>query len=53
MVGAEEDGPEHEAILAETVSLALLVVLEALTPAERLAFVLHDVFGEPFLSPRR
>src|SRR6266508_5757512 len=45
-----EDGtnPEHEALLAESVGLALLVVLEALTPAERLAFVLHDVFGVPF-----
>jgi RNA polymerase sigma-70 factor (ECF subfamily) len=48
VVGAEEDGPEREALLAESVSLALLVVLEALTPAERLAFVLHDVFGVPF-----
>jgi RNA polymerase sigma-70 factor (ECF subfamily) len=42
------DGPEHEALLAESVGLALLVVLETLTPAERLAFVLHDVFGVPF-----
>ena len=48
VVGAEEDGPEREALLAESVGLALLVVLEALTPAERLAFVLHDVFGVPF-----
>jgi RNA polymerase sigma factor (sigma-70 family) len=48
VVSAEEDGLEHEALLAESVSLALLVVLEALTPAERLAFVLHDVFGVPF-----
>ena len=39
---------EHEALLAESVGLALLVVLDALTPAERLAFVLHDVFGVPF-----
>src|ERR671911_745871 len=39
---------EDEALLAESVGLALLVVLEALTPAERLAFVLHDVFGVPF-----
>jgi RNA polymerase sigma-70 factor (ECF subfamily) len=39
---------EHEALLAESVGLALLVVLEALSPAERLAFVLHDVFGVPF-----
>ena len=42
------DGLEHEALLAESVGLALLVVLETLTPAERLAFVLHDVFGVPF-----
>ncbi len=40
--------PEHEALLADSVGLALLVVLETLTPAERLAFVLHDVFGLPF-----
>jgi RNA polymerase sigma factor (sigma-70 family) len=40
--------PEQEAILADSVGLALLVVLETLTPAERLAFVLHDVFGMPF-----
>jgi RNA polymerase sigma factor (sigma-70 family) len=40
--------PEQEALLADSVGLALLVVLEALTPAERLAFVLHDVFGVPF-----
>lgn len=40
--------PEQEAILADSVGLALLVVLETLTPAERLAFVLHDVFGIPF-----
>ena len=44
----EEKGPEHEALLAESVGLAMLVVLDALTPAERLAFVLHDVFGVPF-----
>jgi len=41
-------GPEGEAELADSVGLALLVVLEALTPAERLAFVLHDTFGLPF-----
>jgi RNA polymerase sigma-70 factor, ECF subfamily len=41
-------GPEHEAELADSVGLALLVVLETLTPAERLAFVLHDMFGVPF-----
>ena len=40
--------PEQEALLADQVGLALLVVLETLTPAERLAFVLHDVFAVPF-----
>ena len=40
--------PEHEALLADSVGLALLVVLETLTPPERLAFVLHDVFAVPF-----
>jgi RNA polymerase sigma factor (sigma-70 family) len=40
--------PEHEALLADSVGPALLVVLETLTPAERLAFVLHDMFGVPF-----
>ncbi|MDQ3430265.1 MAG: sigma-70 family RNA polymerase sigma factor [Actinomycetota bacterium] len=40
--------PEHEALLADSVGLALLVVLEMLTPAERLAFVLHDTFAVPF-----
>jgi RNA polymerase sigma factor (sigma-70 family) len=40
--------PEHEALLADSVGLALLVVLEELTPPERLAFVLHDMFGVPF-----
>jgi RNA polymerase sigma factor (sigma-70 family) len=45
-----EDGvdPEHEALLADSVGLALLVVLETLSPPERLAFVLHDMFGMPF-----
>ena len=45
-----EDGvdPEHEALLADSVGLALLVVLETLTPGERLAFVLHDMFAVPF-----
>jgi RNA polymerase sigma-70 factor, ECF subfamily len=45
-----EDGvdPEHEALLADSVGLALLVVLEALSPPERLAFVLHDMFAVPF-----
>ncbi len=40
--------PEQEALIAESVGLALQVVLDALSPAERLAFVLHDVFGVPF-----
>jgi RNA polymerase sigma factor (sigma-70 family) len=40
--------PEHEAELADSVGLAMLVVLETLAPAERLAFVLHDMFGVPF-----
>ena len=43
-----ESGPEDEALLADSVGLALLVVLDTLTPAERLAFVLHDMFGMPF-----
>jgi len=42
--------PEHEAVLADSVSLALMVVLETLSPAERLAFVLHDTFGVPFAA---
>ena len=48
VVSWEEDGPQHEVLLADSVGLALLVLLESLTPAERLAFVLHDVFGVPF-----
>ncbi|HEX4215556.1 MAG TPA: sigma-70 family RNA polymerase sigma factor [Candidatus Dormibacteraeota bacterium] len=40
--------PEHEVLLADSVGLALLIVLEMLSPAERLAFVLHDMFGVPF-----
>jgi RNA polymerase sigma-70 factor (ECF subfamily) len=40
--------PEHQALLADSVGLALLVVLETLTPDERLAFVLHDMFAVPF-----
>jgi RNA polymerase sigma factor (sigma-70 family) len=48
VVSLEGAGMEHEALLAESVGLALQMVLEALTPAERLAFVLHDVFGVPF-----
>jgi RNA polymerase sigma-70 factor (ECF subfamily) len=43
-----ETDPEREALLADSVGLALLVVLETLTPPERLAFVLHDMFGVPF-----
>ena len=45
---AEGIDPEHEALLADGVGLALLVVLETLTPAERLAYVLHDMFSVPF-----
>jgi RNA polymerase sigma factor (sigma-70 family) len=45
---ADGSSPEHEALLADSVGLALLVVLETLPPAERLAFVLHDMFGVPF-----
>ena len=45
---ADGVGPEHEALLADSVGLALLVVLETLSPPERLAFVLHDVFAVPF-----
>ena len=41
-------GPEQEALIADSVGLALLVVLESLTPVERLAFVLHDMFGVAF-----
>ncbi len=45
-----EDGsnPEHQTLLAEAIGLAMLVVLDRLSPAERLAFVLHDVFAVPF-----
>lgn len=45
---ATDADPERDAVMADSVGLALLVVLESLTPAERLAFVLHDVFGVPF-----
>jgi RNA polymerase sigma-70 factor (ECF subfamily) len=45
---APEPGPEGEAVLADSVGAALLVVLDTLAPAERLAFVLHDLFGTPF-----
>jgi RNA polymerase sigma factor (sigma-70 family) len=44
----DRDDPEQEALLADSVGLALLVVLDTLTPAERLAFVLHDMFAVPF-----
>ena len=49
-VAGREDGtdPEREALLADSVGLALLVVLDTLSPAQRLAFVLHDTFGVPF-----
>lgn len=45
---ANDAEPERDAVLADSVGLALLVVLESLSPAERLSFVLHDVFGVPF-----
>lgn len=48
IVEVDDHGPENEALLADSVGLALLVVLETLSPAERLAFVLHDVFAVPF-----
>ncbi|WP_103355377.1 sigma-70 family RNA polymerase sigma factor [Amycolatopsis sp. CA-128772] len=48
IVVAVDDGPEADAELADSVGLALLVVLESLGPGERLAFVLHDLFGVPF-----
>ena len=44
----DESSPEEQALLADAVGLALLVVLDALTPPERLAFVLHDLFAVPF-----
>jgi RNA polymerase sigma-70 factor (ECF subfamily) len=47
-IGREPEGPEADAMRADSVGLALLVVLEKLEPAERLAFVLHDVFGMTF-----
>jgi RNA polymerase sigma-70 factor (ECF subfamily) len=46
--GGRSIDPEHEAVLAESVGLALYVVMDALTPAERVSFVLHDVFEVPF-----
>jgi RNA polymerase sigma-70 factor (ECF subfamily) len=44
----DDENPEHQTVLADSVGMALLVVLETLTPAERLAFVLHDMFAMPF-----
>lgn len=54
LVSSEDEvDPEYEVVMADSVGLALLVVLETLTPAERLAFVLHDLFAMPFdeISP--
>jgi RNA polymerase sigma-70 factor (ECF subfamily) len=48
VVTAAGDDPEEQALLADSVGLALLVVLDTLSPAERLAFVLHDIFAVPF-----
>lgn len=48
VVTATEDDPEQQALLADAVGVALLVVLDALSPGERVAFVLHDVFAVPF-----
>ena len=48
MIRTDGTDPEHEALLADSVGLALLVVLERLSPPERLAFVLHDMFAVPF-----
>lgn len=48
LASADTPDPEQEAVLADSVGLALLVVLETLSPAERLAFVLHDLFAMPF-----
>ena len=49
IVGPEQGlDPEQEALLGDSIGLALLVVLDSLTPSERVAFVLHDVFGVPF-----
>jgi RNA polymerase sigma factor (sigma-70 family) len=45
---ADSSGPEHEALLADSIGPALLVILHTLAPAERLAFVLHDIFAVPF-----
>jgi RNA polymerase sigma-70 factor (ECF subfamily) len=47
-VAGPADSPEQQVLLADSVGLALLIVLDALTPAERLAFVLHDMFAVPY-----
>lgn len=49
-VEGDADDPEQDAVLAESISLAMLVVLETLSPLERAVFVLHDVFGYPYLE---
>ncbi len=48
VITADDAGPEEQAVLADAIGLALLVVLDTLSPTERLAFVLHDVFAVPF-----
>src|SRR3954453_11378084 len=48
LTAGEDSDPAHQAELADSVGIALLVVLDTLSPAERLAFVLHDMFGVPF-----
>jgi len=48
VVAPDDTDPEAQAILADTVGMAMLIVLDTLSPAERLAFVLHDTFGLPF-----
>jgi RNA polymerase sigma factor (sigma-70 family) len=48
VVSADDHDPEQQALLADSIGMALLVVFDNLQPAERLAFVLHDMFGVPF-----
>ena len=48
ILASPDADPEQDAVLADSISIALLIVLETLTPAERLAFVLHDLFAVPF-----
>jgi hypothetical protein len=48
VTGEESAGPEDQTLLAEEIGLALMIVLDTLSPAERLAFVLHDTFGVPY-----